>query len=103
MKRGRRPLISFGTGEQNIINKATHAGNIGIYTVESILNGIYYFFEDDHVVLATHTGYLMTTIDTVETMANELLDLISDVKQNQRDDRHPMNEIEISKMLEVRR
>ena len=101
MKRGRRPLIAFGTGEQHIINKATHAGNIGIYTVESLLNGVYYFFEGDRVVLATHSGYMLTTLDTAEEIAKELIDIIADVRQNQRDRRKPMNEMQISTMLEV--
>ena len=103
MKPGRKPLIAFGTGEEHIVNKATHAGNIGIYTVESLLNGIYYFFEGDKVVIGTHSGYMLTTLDTAETMANELIDIIQDVRQNQRDRRYPMNEVEISKMLEVRK
>lgn len=101
MKQGRPPIATFGVHNKEIDTLATRATNKGIYTVDSMNNGICYFFEDGIVVIATSGGYVKMNIETAECMAEELKEIIKDVKQDAREGRTPMNAKAISKMLKV--
>ena len=94
--------IEFGIypEKRNIDDVATRAGNMGIYTVESMVGGTTMFFEDDKVVISTQWGYLFTSIDRAEMLAKELTELIPMIRQSKRDGRRPMDSRAIGKMLE---
>jgi hypothetical protein len=98
MKRGRKSKIKFGVERANhIAEKATRANNMGIYTVESLVDGICYFFESGECVVAGGNGYVRMSIDTAKQVAEELSAIIEDVAHN---DRKPMSSRAIGKMLE---
>ena len=98
MGRGRKSKLQFGIDHADHIDGiATRANNMGIYTVESLIDGIYYFFEDDECVIAGTNGHMKMKIDTAEQMAQELTDIINDVRES---DRTPMSSKAIGKMLE---
>ena len=101
MKQGRPPIATFGVHHKEIDFLATKATNIGIYTVDSLNNGICYFFENNEVVIATSGGFVKMNIETAETMADELKEIIQDVKKDAREGRTPMNAKAISKMLKI--
>jgi len=86
--------------EKNIDTMATKASNMGIYTVDSLISTVHYFFEDDEVVIATPNGHLRTTIDRAETLAKELTDLIPEIRNGRREGRTVMDSRSIGKMLE---
>ena len=100
MSRGRPPKLAFGPGDDHIADKATRAANVGIYTVESLSDGIYYFFENDYVTIATKRGSVKMKLSTADTIVNELSDIIRDVRQNRKDGRKPMDARSIGRMLE---
>ena len=52
MGRGRKTPIEIGISTRHIAELATSATSMGIYTVESLKGGIYYFLEDDDYRLA---------------------------------------------------
>lgn len=100
MKRGRKSKLQFGLHHDHIDMMATRANNMGIYTVESLVNGIYYFFEDDSCVIASTNGHMMMSMDTAEQLVQELAEIIKDVRQDKRESRTPMSSKAIGKMLE---
>lgn len=100
MKRGRRSKLQFGLSHEHIDTMATRANNMGIYTVESLVNGIYYFFEEDSCVIASKNGHMMMSIETAEQLAKELAEIIDDVREDRREHRKPMSSRSIGKMLE---
>ena len=103
MTRGRKPVATFCSKTIHLDETATRAGNIGVYTVESMKTGLCYFFEDESIVIATASGYMKTDLKTAELIAREIADISADFRQNRRSGRLPMNERDISKMLEVKK
>ena len=99
--RGKKPPIEIGLTKRHIAELATAATNMGIYTVESLRSGIYYFLEDDKVVIATCRGHIKADIPTMQLIADELPQIIEQFLQEEREGRTLMNSREISKMLEV--
>lgn len=85
--------------EKNVETMATRASNDGIYTVDSFIKTIHYFFEGDEVVIATPYGYMRTTLDKAETIGKELLDIIPMVRDDIKQGRKPMDSRAIGKML----
>lgn len=85
--------------EKNVDKMATRASNDGIYTVDSFIKTLHYFFEGNEVVISTPYGYLRTSLDKAETIGNELVEIIPMVKQDLRDGRKPMNAKAIGQML----
>ena len=102
MTRGRKPVAVFGYENKHIDYTARVATNKGIYVVESLKNGLYYFLDDGEVVIATSAGHMRIDIETAELIVSELGGIIADYKANQREHRVQMNSREISKMLEVK-
>lgn len=101
MARGRKSIMQFNTNRsEHMDGVATRANNMGIYTVESLMDGIYYFFDDEECVVATWSGNVRMKIETAEMMAKELSAIIRDVRGN---DRTPMSSKDIGKMLESER
>ena len=103
MTRGRRPAATFCNKFINLDERATRAGNYGVYTVESLKAGLCYFFEDEKVIIATSAGFMKMDLSTAELMANEILELSKDVRRNHRDGRRPIDTRRISELLEVRK
>lgn len=101
MTRGRKPAATFGSREQRINEMATRASNKGIYTVESLREGLIYFIEEDTVIIASSCGFMKCDLNVAELIANELSEVIEDVKQHRRDHRKLMDARHIGKMLEV--
>lgn len=101
MKRGKKPPLEIGVTKKEIDEIATHATNIGIYTVESLNSGINYFLEDNRIVIATCRGYIKADISTMQTVADEIPGIIEDFLQYQREGNTLMNSRDISKMLGV--
>lgn len=99
--RGRKPVAVFGYENKHIDYTARVATNKGIYVVESLKNGLYYFLDDGQVVIATSAGHMRIDLETAELIASELGGIISDHKANQREHRVQMDSRAISKMLEV--
>jgi hypothetical protein len=85
---------------KNIEGIATRASNQGIYTVNSEVRSVHYFFEDGFMVLGTPNGHIRMTMDRAEQIANELLEIIPEVRQHERSGRHIMDSRSIGKMLE---
>lgn len=99
--KGKKPIAVFGYANRHIDYTARVATNKGIYVVESLRNGLYYFLENDEVVIATSGGHMRLNIETAELLANELAGIINDYRNDQHENRIQMNSREISKMLEV--
>lgn len=99
--RGRKPAATFGRGERHLAETATIATNNGVYVVESLRVGLYYFLEDNDVVIATSNGFMKMELDVAETIAAEFGGIINDFKQNKRDGREPMDSRAIGNMLGV--
>ena len=99
--RGRKPAATFGRGERHLAETATVATNNGVYVVESLRVGLYYFLEGDQVVIATSGGFMKMELDVAETMAAEFGGIINDFKKNKRDGREPMDSRAIGVMLGV--
>lgn len=85
--------------EKNVDEMATRASNDGIYTVDSFIKTLHYFFEGNEVVLATPHGYLRTSLDKAETMCRELSEIIPMVRDDIKEGRKPMDSRSIGKML----
>lgn len=85
--------------EKNVDEMATRASNDGIYTVDSFIKTLHYFFEGNEVVLATPHGYLRTSLDKAETMCRELQEIIPMVRDDIKEGRKPMDSRSIGKML----
>ena len=100
MARGKRPIIDFRDSEYRIADMATVANNMGIKTVESLKSGIYYFFEDDEVVIATKRGSAKMKLSTAEMIVAELTDMINEYRADQRAGLKPMDSRKIQKMLQ---
>ena len=92
--------IQFRRQEYRISNMATAAGNLGVKTIESLKGGIYYFFEDDEVVIATSTGSAKMKLATAEIIAEELSDMVKEFRADRREGRMPMDTREIQRMLQ---
>lgn len=101
MSRGRKPIAVFGYENRHIDYTARVATNKGIYVVESLRNGLYYFLDDGEVVIATSAGHMRIDIQTAELIADELAGIIRDYKVDQREKRMQMGSRDISRMLEV--
>ena len=101
MTQGRKPIAVFGYENRHIDYTARVATNNGVYVVESLKNGLYYFLDDGQVVIATSAGHMRIDIDTAELIAGELAGIIADYKANEREHRVQMNSRAISKMLEA--
>ena len=101
MSRGRKPIAVFGYENKHIDYTARVATNKGIYVVESLRNGLYYFLDDGEVVIATSAGHMRIDIQTAELIADELAGIIRDYKVDQREKRMQMGSRDISRMLEV--
>jgi len=99
--RGRKPIAVFGYENKHIDYTARVATNKGIYVVESLRNGLYYFLEGEQVVIATSAGHMRVDIETAELIASELGGIISDFRNDQHEHRVQMDSRAISKMLEV--
>ena len=99
--RGKKPAATFGKCKRHVAENATIATNHGVYVVESLRVGLYYFLEDDQVVIATSEGFMKMELDVAETMAAEFGGIISDYKQTKRDGREPMGSRAIGNMLGV--
>lgn len=100
MKRGRKSRLQFSeTNADHLDNMATKANNMGVYVVESLMNGVYYFFEEGECVIASSSGHMKMDIDTAEKLAQELADIVCDVRES---DRTPMSSKAIGRMLECR-
>lgn len=102
MGRGRKTPIEIGISTRHIAELATSATSMGIYTVESLKCGIYYFLEDDDIVLATSKGHIKADLKTMRTIAEEIPDIINDFTEYKRDRQKLMGSRAISKMLGVR-
>lgn len=85
---------------KNIEEMATRATNQGIYTVDSEVRTVHYFFEDGNMVLGTPNGHLRLSMDMAETIANELVEIIPEVRAHTRSGRRLMDSRSIGKMLE---
>ena len=101
MSRGKKPIAVFGYENKHIDYTARVATNKGIYVVESLRNGLYYFLDDGEVVIATSAGHMRIDIQTAELIADELAGIIRDYKVDQREKRMQMGSRDISRMLEV--
>lgn len=101
MTRGRKPIAVFGYENKHIDYTARVATNKGIYVVESLRNGLYYFLDGDQVVIATSAGHMRINLETAELIAGELCGIIADYKESKRENRVQMDSRAISKMLEV--
>ena len=99
--RGRKPIAVFGYENKHIDYTARVATNKGIYVVESLRNGLYYFLDEGQVVIATSGGHMRVDMDVAELIASELAGIIADYKNDQREHRVQMDSRAISKMLEV--
>ena len=99
--RGRKSPIEVCFHNKHIAETATTASNMGIYTVESLKPGLYYFLEDESVVIATCRGCIKMDLSMAELFADELKDIIQDFKSDIQEGRRPMDTRAISKMLEV--
>ena len=96
---GRPSVIEFRKKNYRIWDIANTAGNMNIYTVESLKDGIYYFLEDDYVVIATASGHMKMRLSTAETIAEELSGICKDFRTDKREGRVPLGGKEIQKML----
>lgn len=85
---------------KNIEEIATRATNQGIYTVDSEVRTVHYFFEDGKMVLGTPNGHLRLSMDMAETIASELVEIIPEVRQHTYSGRKIMDSRSIGKMLE---
>jgi len=94
------PLIDFRKNNYQIDAIATAANNMGIKTVESLRSGIYYFFEDDEVVIATVRGSAKMKLATAEIIVAELTDMINEFRADQKAGLKPMDSRKIQKMLQ---
>ena len=101
MTRGRKPAAVFGYENKHIDYTARVATNKGMYVVESLKNGLYYFLDEGQVVIATSAGHMRVDMDVAELIASELGGIIADYKNDQREHRVQMDSRAISKMLEV--
>ena len=99
--RGRKTVATFGNTNKHMAETATIATSKGIYVVESLLNGLYYFLDGDECVVATSAGYMRIELETAKTIAKELTGIVDDYKAVRRSGRKPVSERAISKMLEV--
>ena len=100
MKRGRKSKLEFHEyreSHNDIDTKATRANNLGMYTVESLTSGIYYFFDDEKCVIAGTSGFVMMSRETAKQIADEFADIVREVNENHRT---PMSSKAIGKMLE---
>ena len=86
--------------EKNVACMATKASNDGMYTVDSLIPTLHYFFDSKYVTLATPNGRIRMTIDRAETIVEELAEIIPMVRQDIKDKRRPMDARSIGKMLE---
>ena len=86
--------------EKNVEIMATKATNEGVYTVDSLIATLHYFFEGNEVVLATPHGYIRTDLDRAETIGKELVELVPEIREDRRVGRKPMDARSIGKMLE---
>ena len=91
MTQGRKPIAVFGYENKHIDYTARVATNKGIYVVESLRNGLYYFLDDGQVVIATSGGYMRIDMETAELISSELAGIIHDFKVDQREHRTPMS------------
>lgn len=98
--RGKKPVAIFGYANRHMAETATIATNKGIYVVESLCGGLYYFLEDEQVIIASSGGHMRVDLETAEMIASELAGIIADYKADKREGRKPMNTRQISKMLE---
>ena len=78
--------------EKNVEQMAARASNVGVYTVDSLIKTVHYFFEGDELVLATPNGYIMTSVDKAETICEELAEIIPMVRENEREGRKDSTE-----------
>lgn len=85
---------------KNIEELATRATNQGIYTVDSEVRTVHYFFEDGVMVLGTPNGHLKLSMDRAERIAKELVEIIPEVRQHTDSGRRIMDSRSIGKMLE---
>lgn len=85
---------------RNIEEIATRATNNGIYTVDSEVRTVHYFFEEGVMILGTPNGHLRLSIDKAERIAEELVEIIPEVRQHTKSGRKIMDSRSIGKMLE---
>lgn len=86
--------------KKNMDGIATRATNQGIYTVDSEIKTVHYFFEDGNMVLGTPNGHMRLSMDMAETIASELVEIIPEVRAHTRSGRRLMDSRSIRKMLE---
>ncbi len=86
--------------EKNAACMATKASNDGLYTVDSMIPTLHYFFDGKYVTLATPNGRIRMTIDRAETISEELAEIIPMVRDDIKNNRRPMDARSIGKMLE---
>lgn len=85
---------------RNIDEIATRATNQGVYTVDSEVRTVHYFFEKGVMTLGTPNGDLQLSIDKAERIAKELVEIIPEVRQHTDSGRTIMDARAIGKMLE---
>ena len=85
---------------RNIEEIATRATNQGIYTIDSEVRTVHYFFDEGVMILGTPNGHLRLSIDKAERIAEELVEIIPEVRQHARSGRKVMDSRSIGKMLE---
>ena len=100
MRGGRKPVASFCRKDLHINEMATTATNMGAYTVESLVNGLCYFIDDNTVVFGTHTGFMKVNMSTAKTMAKELPQILADYTANRHNGLEQMSTREIQRMLD---
>lgn len=79
---------------------ATRATNKGVYTVDSEVRTVHYFFENGSMILGTPNGELKISIDKAERIAKELVEIIPEVRRHTDSGRKIMDSRAIGKMLE---
>ena len=60
---------------------ALKAEDLDVYTVQSLKEGIYYFCADEAVVISTQNGFIWMNEKTAEIVAEELTEILKDVKK----------------------
>ena len=85
---------------RNIEEIATRATNQGVYTVDSEVRTVHFFFENGVLTLGTPNGDLKLSMDKAERIAKELVEIIPEVRQHTNSGRKIMDSRSIGKMLE---
>ena len=80
---------------------ATHATNLGAYTVESLAPGLCYFLQGDTVILGASSGFMKVHLTTAKVIADELPQILADYEADNRNGLVQMSTRDIQRMLEL--